>query len=218
MPRARLIRSDDLPYHVYARSNNKEWFYLPMKEVWEVFCWKWKNVVDGLDAKIHAFVLMSNHFHAILTTPRANIDAIMEHFMRESAREINSKAERINHLYGGPYGWSLIRERHHYEQVVRYVHQNPLEAGMCERVEDYSYGSLFYQHRGISLPFEMEPSRFELDRVGDTPIYRRLDWLNMRYVQEERDAIRRALRHSVFTPKGDRRTHRIPSVLLPTTL
>jgi putative transposase len=37
MPRKKLIYTDQFPYHVTARSNNKEWFYLPISEVWNIF-------------------------------------------------------------------------------------------------------------------------------------------------------------------------------------
>jgi putative transposase len=46
MPRKPLFRTKKLPYHVWARSNNKEWFNLPIEDVWKTFCWRLKEAQE----------------------------------------------------------------------------------------------------------------------------------------------------------------------------
>lgn len=197
MAKKQFIPSDRYPYHVICRSNNREWFYLPTSDVWKILIDLIKKAGDAFDVKIHAFVLMSNHFHAVCSTPNANLDAFMNYFLRESAKRINETSERINHVYGGPYKWSLITNRFHYEQVMRYVFQNPLKVGLTDRVENYPYSSLHYQYSGIDCGFPIGESIFELQNLFDYPIWHKMEWLNEQYTPEQRETIRKALYHPI---------------------
>ena len=80
MPRKNLIRCNNLPYHVTSRANNKEWFALPMDQVWKICQDCLKAAFDLHKVEIIAFVLMNNHYHLILRTPDANLDQFMYEF------------------------------------------------------------------------------------------------------------------------------------------
>ncbi len=198
MPRPHLIRSNRLPYHVFARSNNKDWFYLSSAEMWEVLSQLWNLMIPKFRIQVHAFVLMSNHFHALVSTPDSNLDEAMLYFMREASREVNRRAGRINHVFGGPYKRSIIESRYHYLTVFKYVHQNPLRAGCCARVEDYPYSSLKYVHKTNALPFPWEESTLDRRSVMDLSLSQKLDWLNGPYVDQEKEWIRQGLHHAKF--------------------
>src|SRR5581483_5588273 len=103
MARKNLYRSSVHPYHVTARSNNGEWFYIPTLEAWNIFVECAFAISVAYGAKIHAFVLMSNHFHLLVSTPDSNLDDVMQYFLREAGKLINLKAKRINHIFGGRY-------------------------------------------------------------------------------------------------------------------
>lgn len=210
MPRPLLIRSDRFPYHVCARSNNREWFHLSLDEVWQLLCELWSILAQDFSIQIHSFVLMSNHFHAIVTTPRSDLDAAMLYLLRETSKKINKKTGRINHVFGGPYKWSLISNRRYYEHAVRYVYQNPVKAGLVNRVEDYDFSNLKYLIHQRDIGFPITESIFERNSVMDMALWQKLDFLNMGYSDEEIDCIRRALRLSVFKPKRHRLTGRLP--------
>lgn len=210
MPRPLLIRSDRFPYHVCARCNNREWFYLSLPEVWQLFCEMWKILSDEFSIQLHAFVLMSNHFHAVLTTPGADLDTAMLYLMREVAKNMNKKSGRINHVFGAPYKWSLISNRRYYEHAIKYVYQNPVKAGIIDRVEQYEFSTLPYLWNKRDLGFPLVDSLFERDAVMDLALWQKLDFLNTRYTEEEADCVRRALRLSVFKPKPHRLTGRLP--------
>lgn len=198
MPRPILIRSKNLPYHIRARSNNKEWFHLPLKKVWEIFLENWEETIANYQISLHAFVLMANHIHAIVSTPNQNLDAGMHHLLRETSRDINKSSSRINHVFGGPYKWSLIGNKRYYEHALRYVYQNPVKAGVCNRVEEYPYSTIGYFHSKATYPFELSESVFDRQSVMDLSYSEKLEWLNEKYTKEENDNIRKALRHSEF--------------------
>ncbi len=198
MPRPLLIRSTALPYHVRARSNNKEWFYLPIEQIWDIFLDRWEVTTEEYGIHLHAFVLMSNHFHAILSTPNENLDQAMHHLLREVSREINKQASRINHIFGGPYKWSLITTRRYYEHALRYVYQNPIKAEICKRVEEYPYSTIHFHHGIKDKRLDISESVFDRQSVLDLTLSQKLEWLNECYSKEENECIKRALHYSQF--------------------
>ncbi|MFA5584219.1 MAG: transposase [Bacteriovoracaceae bacterium] len=188
MPRPLLIRSEIHPYHVTARCNNKEFFPLPLDEVWTIMLEELKAAAGKNSLCIHAFVLMGNHFHLLCHTPEKNLDVIMQSFMRNTSIRIKTKSGQINHLWGGPYRWSLIRSQKHYFQVYRYIYQNPLRAGIVSKVEKYPYSTL---KDGPLLIYSYIPMSFG-GREGE------LVWLNEKYKDDESESIRKGLRKGEF--------------------
>src|ERR1044072_9256095 len=141
MGRIPLIRTAEHPYHLRARSNNKDWFDLPLDACFEVFERVLPKTCEKFDLKLHAFALMNNHFHLIGTTPDLNIDKTMHHLMTETSRGLRKKTLRTNHVYGGRYKWSVIDSSVYYANCYRYVAQNPLRAKIVSKVENYPYSS-----------------------------------------------------------------------------
>ena len=105
MPRKKLIRSKTLPYHVTARSNNKEWFQLPLNQVWELSKESLKEASEVHPVELISFVLMSNHYHMLLTTPQGNLDGFIYEFNKRLALKIKAKSGQINRIFGGRYKW-----------------------------------------------------------------------------------------------------------------
>jgi putative transposase len=188
MPRPLLIRSENHPYHVTSRSNNKEFFPIPLKIVWEIMLQELKREVQEHKLAVHAFVLMGNHFHLLCQTPKGNLDQIMQHFLRMTSLKINQRTSSINHLWGGRYKWSLIQSQTHYFQVYRYIFQNPLRAGICKKVENYPFSTLqetlVPMHSFIPVSF----GGHEGEKI----------WLNEQYKKEDEEVIKLGLRKHQF--------------------
>jgi putative transposase len=143
MPRRKLIYTDAFPYHINARANNKEWFYLPKDQVWRVFVKELNNLSENLYFKVHAFVLMDNHYHLLASThSRFNLGVVMQKLQKNVSLKINREAGRINHLFGGPYRGSLVMTPDYYKTVLKYVYRNPVKAELCSKVEDYEFSTL----------------------------------------------------------------------------
>ncbi len=210
MPRPHLLRTSDYPYHVFARSNNKEWFSLPIEKVWWIFMHKLAKVQQNLDLKIHCFVLMANHFHMLVSTPQENLDRIMEWLLRETSKAINDRSERMNHIFGGPYKWTSIQDSVHYNFAFRYLAQNPTKAGLVSRVEDYPFSTLYYQNRRLALPIQLSDCEIQKRAIADFPIWTKLDWLNSPFSEAQRNAMQRAMKKAVFQLKQDRKTRKNP--------
>ena len=93
-------------------------------------------------AKIHAFVLMSNHYHMLLSTPDENLDDIMQYFQREFSSWIRNQTQKQKYRFQGRYKYCLLTEHSHFINTFRYIYQNPLRSGLTSHAEDYKFSTL----------------------------------------------------------------------------
>ncbi|MNJ93290.1 Transposase IS200 like protein [compost metagenome] len=203
MPRKKFIRSSECHYHVNARCINKEWFAIPLDEVWGIFSDYLCFISHAFGVRIHSFVLMSNHFHLLISTPNANLDDAMEYLLREVSRHIGLKSNRINQVFGGPYHWTIIKNSVHYSHAYKYVYRNPVEAGICSKVQDYPFSTL----RGLIGLSRLDVPAFDNLGLIQNP-FSQLSWLNEHYDEESKELIRLALRRKEFAFPRDPRTKR----------
>ena len=149
----------------------------------------------GFNIKVHAFVLMSNHFHMIARSPDANLSAAMKYFMQETSREITYASDRINMTYGGRFHRSLLSSPLYYLHAYKYLYRNPVMAGLCSRVEDYKYSSMqaLLGERWLDVPISEDHNWESLHSRAET-----LLWLNKAPLLENAELVRRALRKSTF--------------------
>ncbi len=122
----------------------------------------------------------------------------MLYFHREVAKRANFESERINHFFGGRYKWCVISQENHFFNTVKYVFRNPVEAGICFKVEDYAYSSLKYRHALFQL------SDFFYDQTKTLEVD--LAWLNHGFHSPQKEAIKVALKKRYFKiPKDQNR-------------
>jgi putative transposase len=199
MPRKALQRSDRLPYHITARSNNREEFHLDRWKLWDVIqseCWT-ASLIYGIE--FHAFVMMPNHVHMIATAPEADLGVVMKDLMRNIAKRANHLSGRSGHFWGGPYFWSLINSSRYFGHALKYVYRNPVRAKLNDRVEDYSFSTLQGTVGSSHLPFPIHFTRSLFD-VG-LPLQNTdefLRWLNTPFPQEAEKLIQLGLRRKIF--------------------
>lgn len=211
MPRKKFIPSSDYPYFITARSRNREWYELPMADVWDIFSNYIFFIQKAYNLEIHSFILMSNHFHMLLKTPEANLDRAMNYFLREVSKEIGRKSERTNQIFGGPYHRSLLKSEIYYYNAYKYVYQNPVRAGLCQQVEDYPYSTirnLLGKQKSI-IPISGD------NIIGENP-FTALKWLNQRLDDSTLDCIRRGLRKYEFKVQQDKNSGKLPNLDVPT--
>jgi putative transposase len=181
MSKPMIIRCETHPYHVASRIQDQIFFSLPLEEVWNIMISELFKLQRYESLAVHAFVLMGNHFHLLCQTPKGNLDEIMRTFLSVTSRKLSQKWEPR-------YKWSLIESQTHYFQVYRYIHQNPLRAGICKRVEEYPFSTL----KECQLPLHsIVPMSFGGSK-GE------IEWLNEMYEEEDRKLIKLGLRKSQF--------------------
>ncbi len=201
MPRKILVRTSELPYHITNRSNNREHFYLEKDALWTICLECLYETKIQFKTEVHAFVLMSNHYHLLISTPQANIGEAMKYFHREVARKANRSVGRINHFFGGRYQWSLINSPEYFWNAVKYVFRNPIRAGICQRAEDYEFSSLNRNPK----KWTWQMTDFFLDRYKAVELC--INWLNEPFHGEKEALIKRALRRREFKPPRNQKLH-----------
>jgi putative transposase len=162
MPYKKLIRQNQFPYHVYSRSNNKDWFKIPLYQMWDICyeCLVYAN--EAIPVQIHSFVLMGNHYHLLVTTPNGDLDKFMYHFNGKLSREIRKYRGAENHKFGSRYKWTIVATPSYLHNIYRYIYQNPVRAGLCELCSDYPYSSLrFSPSQTFKLKIKVHISYFE---------------------------------------------------------
>jgi REP-associated tyrosine transposase len=195
MPRKLHLPHSYCPYHVTARSHDGTWFHLPLLEVWKIMTDYLYFINLAYGVKIHSFVLMNNHFHLLISTPRANLSAAMNYFMRETAKEINRISSKTNQVYGGRHYRSLIQNHFHFRHVYKYIYRNPVTAGIAEKCIDYPFSTLhgLLGKSPLYIPLEVDTILFEgktEDRV--------LTWLEASPEPTNYQTLRKALKRKVL--------------------
>jgi putative transposase len=174
-----------------------------MNDVWDIFTNQLYFLHHGFDVSIKAFVLMSNHFHAIISTPHKNLSESMNYFLTQVSRQITFDSGRINQTFGAPYHASLLKTNAHYLHAYKYVYRNPVEAGLSRTTLHYPYSSLagLIGFRPLHIPIEADD--LLLKNTEDT-----IRWLETGYPQGHREAIEKALRKKVYAIGKDRSTRK----------
>lgn len=140
MSRPLRIEYPDAWYHIMNRGRRKENIfadesdYLSMLKLLEE-----STIVWG--AKIAAYCLMSNHYHLLIQTPRANLSRVLRHIDGVYTQRFNRRHKAIGQLFAGRYKSILIDADTYLLQLVRYIHRNPVRAGIVTKLDDYPYSS-----------------------------------------------------------------------------
>jgi putative transposase len=91
--------------------------------------------------QVSAYCLMSNHYHLLVQTPEGNISRCMRHLNGVYTQKFNRKHNHDGQLFRGRYKAVLVEEDSHLLELLRYIHRNPLEAGMIKNINDYHWSS-----------------------------------------------------------------------------
>ncbi|MGE3972941.1 MAG: transposase [Bdellovibrionales bacterium] len=160
--------------------------------------------------QIHSFVLMSNHYHMLVTAPECNISRGVQHFMQETSRSVGQEAGRINPIWGGRFNRCEIKNHHYFLNAYKYVYRNPVRSQLCAQVEEYPFSTLHgtLGYTPLYIPLVEDVTLFS-DPIGT------LNWLNHASKTENSEAMRKALRRKIFSlPKIDSRAHPLEYDLL----
>jgi putative transposase len=191
MPRKPLIRSSNLPYHVTSRAHNKEWFQLPLPDMWQLSQECLKEAVEIHPVEIISFVLMGNHYHMLLLTPEGNLDSFMYEFNKRLARKVQASTGQINRVFGNRYKWCLIQSQQYFINCYKYIYQNPVRAKIVECCEDYPYSTLQGLIKNVKFSVTVHDKYGFKDEYG-------LRWLNKKIDEEEEMALKKSLGRSVL--------------------
>ena len=130
-------------YHVMNRGRRAENIF-PGKEDYQKFFELLKESSEMWNVTIAAYCLMPSHYHMLIQTPDANLSRFMRHVDGVYTQRFNRLHGCDGHLFRGRYKSILVDEDAYLLQVIRYIHRNPLEAGLVDKLDAYEWSS----HKG----------------------------------------------------------------------
>jgi REP-associated tyrosine transposase len=138
-------------YHVTCRGNDRRVIFRDDGDR-TCFLERLGSALDMFSVHVHAYVLMSNNFHLIVETPKANLSEFMRQFNISYTAYYNRRQRRIGHLYQGRFKAIVVDRDSYLLELSRYVHLNPIrikaktQRSETERIREIT------QYRWSSLP------------------------------------------------------------------
>ena len=123
-------------FHVIARGNNKEFIFRDSKDK-GYFIKILKKNCETMGYRVYGYVLMGNHYHILIQTMDKKMQEIMHKINNTYSKYFNLKYERVGHVFQERYKSSIIQDEVYMYNVLKYIHQNPVEAGICMKIQDY---------------------------------------------------------------------------------
>ena len=99
------------------------------------------GIVEQFHLLLHAYVLMDNHYHLLIETLEANLSAAMHDLNGTYAQTFNRNHRRVGHLLQGRYKAPVVQHDAYLLELSRYIHLNPVRAGIVTRADHYSWSS-----------------------------------------------------------------------------
>ena len=140
MSRAPRIEFEGAVYHVTNRGNGGDPIYRDASD-WVGFLDVLGSVVTTFDWRLYSYCLMSNHYHLLLETPRANLSAGMKALDETYTKRFNRAYKRTGHVFQSRYWAGLIMRDEHLVEVASYVLLNPVRAHLVELPEQWRWSS-----------------------------------------------------------------------------
>lgn len=140
MARQWRIEYEGAFYHVMSRGNEGRCIAADDGDR-NVFLSVIGEMSERFEIEVHSWVLMSNHYHLLLKTKRANLSKGMQWFGATYTRRYNIKHKRSGHLFQGRFKSLLVQDEVYLLRLSCYIHRNPLRAKMVQRLGQYEWSS-----------------------------------------------------------------------------
>lgn len=140
MPRAAREKSKTGIYHIILRGINRQEIF-EEEEDFIKFLNTLKEYQKISGYKLYAYCLMSNHIHLLLKEEKEELGVAMRRIGASFVYWYNWKYERCGHLFQDRYKSEPVEDDQYFLTVLRYIHQNPLKAGLVKNIADYKWNS-----------------------------------------------------------------------------
>mgnify|MGYP000879195375 CR=1 FL=1 len=143
MVRSKRIISETGIYHVMTRGNNKDNIFVDREDKE-----KYLNILRKKKAEsnfiIYAYCIMTNHSHLIIKEDEEDLSDIMRKVNTSYAIYFNKKYDRVGYVFQDRYKSETIEDDSYLLTAIRYVHNNPINAMMVKKCEDFPWSSYNY--------------------------------------------------------------------------
>jgi putative transposase len=134
MPRHARLDAPGAPHHIMLRGINKGDLFLDDLDR-KKFLNRLGHVIEATPCTVYAFALMNNHVHLLLRSGAIGVSAVMRKLLTWYALYFNRRHGRTGHLFQNRYKSILCEEEPYFLELVRFIHLNPVRAGMVADLE-----------------------------------------------------------------------------------
>ena len=177
MPRSLRYELTDIPQHVVQRGNNRQRTFFCDDDC-SFYLRALGEAAARAGCNIHAYVLMPNHVHLLVTPLRANaISKVIQSVGRRYVRYINDRHRRTGTLWEGRHKASLVATESYLMNCYRYIEMNPVRAQLASAPDHYSWSS--YRRNALGQIDPLVTEHPEYTSLGSRPaeraaVYRQL--------------------------------------------
>lgn len=204
MPRRARLIAPDIPLHIIQRGNNRQdcFFEDADRQRYRSLL---HEVAKDNACDVHAYVLMTNHVHLLLTcADSVGPSALMKRLGQRYTQYINRTHRRTGSLWEGRFRSCLVQAEAYLLACQRYIELNPVRAGMVARPEDYRWSS--YRHNALGEDDERVTPHSVYLQLAPDPQTRRTtyrEFVSSQIEPAQFDRIRSATRGNVALGDDD---------------
>ncbi|MEQ8207429.1 MAG: transposase [Woeseia sp.] len=148
MPRQCRYFIPNIAQHVITRGVDRQAVFFQAQD-YSLYLTALQNAAAEHDCLIHAYVLMTNHVHLLVTPMRErSLPLLMQSMGRNYVQRLNARYGRTGTLWEGRYKASLIQSNNYLLACQRYIELNPVRARMVVAPGDYPHSSYAYHATG----------------------------------------------------------------------
>lgn len=140
MPRQARIKGEYSVYHIIQRGNERKNLFLSDADRLK-FIDTLQKTREKYNFAVYAYCLMSNHVHLLIDDNGNDVSAIIKSINISYAQYFNRIYRRCGHLFQDRFRSELINDDGYLLEVSRYIHNNPVKAGIVREPSDYPWSS-----------------------------------------------------------------------------
>jgi len=143
MARPLRIEYEGAVYHIISRGNRGEHIFAEEQDK-EYFIETLQNAVEKYKIDLYAFSIMGNHYHLLLTAPQGELAKAMHYIGSVYGSYLRRQKGWVGHVFGGRYKSLCVEKEGYLLELSRYIHLNPVRAGLAKKAEGYKWSSYGY--------------------------------------------------------------------------
>lgn len=140
MPRTVRKISEYNLYHIVLKGNNSQQIFHDDYD-YKTFLNILKDACNKYNISIVAYCLMNNHVHLMLKADENNIATMFKAFGASFVYRYNKRYNRTGGIFNGRYYSKAVNDNEYFVTVLKYIHYNPVKAGLCEDINKYKWSS-----------------------------------------------------------------------------
>ncbi len=175
MPRKARQKSESGIYHIIMRGINRQVIFNE-DEDYHRFLQTLKYYKETSGYELYAYCIMSNHIHLLLKVGPEPLEQIMRRICGKFVYWYNHKYDRAGYLFQDRFKSEPVEEDAYFLTVLRYIHQNPLKAGIVETLSQYPWSSYqAYVHRDHFVDVDFALKMFAGDKKEALSLFKRFN-------------------------------------------